>query len=165
MKDKPVSILLDTNIWLDYYIPDRKPHRQAKDLIEFSQTSNVVLVYNSPIIKDVFYLIRGFLKNKELALNGRITESSSIEIREIAWSCVDHMSEIAVAAPCGEPEIWIARQYRNLHHDFEDNLVLGSLETSKATYLVTSDADLLRHSPKAAFNAEDMLSLLQATVA
>ncbi len=71
------------------------------------------------------------------------------------------------AAPSGEgfsggqADIWYAEKLRGVHDDFEDNLVLAAAERVKATYLVTSDEQLLKHATVATLTPERALAALK----
>ena len=91
-----------------------------------------------------------------------MTESQALACNEYAWACVGAMRGIAVASPIGEPQVWLACHYKDIHCDFEDDLVLAALETSKADFLVTNDEALCRKAPKGALSAADMLAYLRA---
>ena len=57
--------------------------------------------------------------------------------------------------------MWLASHYEDLHGDFEDDLVLAALETSKADFFVTNDEVLRGKAPTGAFDAADMLAYLR----
>ena len=71
------------------------------------------------------------------------------------------MMENAIAVPIGEPQVWLASHFEDLHNDFEDDLVLAALESSKAEFLVTNDDTLRKKAPKGAYDVCDMLIYLR----
>ena len=50
-------LLLDTNVWLDNYIPTRPGHETARRLLRHARNNGVQLVYAVGTIKDAFYLV------------------------------------------------------------------------------------------------------------
>lgn len=80
----------------------------------------------------------------------------------MTWDCLNHMAEIAVAVPIGEPQVWLARHYRDLHEDYEDDLVLAAVETSQADYFVTGDKRLTGKCASPTFTAAEMIAFLKA---
>ena len=81
---------------------------------------------------------------------------------EVAWSCLSVMDEIATAVACDQADVWMARNQRCLHEDYEDNLVVAAAQRAHADCLVTNDQNLLKHSPIAALSCTDALAYLQA---
>lgn len=84
-------------------------------------------------------------------------------IAEIAWGCVDNLCEFATAVGLDNSDVWLARKYRTLHDDFEDNFILAAAERAKVDFLVTSDQSLLRKATVAALSPQDMLAVLKAS--
>ena len=58
--------------------------------------------------------------------------------------------------PVGQNEALRAMTYRDLHDDFEDDLLLAAAARVDADYVVTSDRALLRHAPVACLDPVDM---------
>ena len=48
------SLLIDTNVWLDYFLPDRAGGKEAIDLIVFAIDYEFPHHYPAAIVKDVF---------------------------------------------------------------------------------------------------------------
>lgn len=161
-EEMPPTLLLDTNIWIDYYLGDRPGSKAAAELISAADIRKITLAYPALSIKDLYYVLNQETKREFRKATGALTEPQALACREYAWACVDAMREIAVAAPIGEPQVWLACHYKEVHGDLEDDLVLASLETSKADFLVTNDEVLCRKAPKGALSATDMLAYLKA---
>lgn len=158
--DCPVA-LLDTNIWLDYYDHDRLGHTNALQLVNELEKGGFTIVYASTSAKDMFYVLGSTLKKKAQEQSGQLTQRQAEAAASAAWGCLRNMTAIAVAAPIGEPQIWLAEHMHDLHDDFEDNLILAAVETSKADYFVTNDTTLLGKSACPAFTCADMVAFLQ----
>lgn len=160
MKGRPSLLLLDTNIWLDNYLGYRPFSAESRELIARSAGLGITLAYAAVSIKDVFYCINSELKRMVREQEGRVSDSDARACNETAWSCIQNMGALAVAVTVAEPQVSLARHYRRLDWDFEDDLILATLECSKADYLVTNDAVLQRKCPFPALDSKDMLALL-----
>lgn len=159
--NQPV-LLIDANVWLDCFDGSRPASKEAMALFAYADEHRMTLAYPAASIKDVYYALALAMKRKCREEHGSLTEAQAIICNEYAWACVDAMRDIAVAAPIGEPQVWLACHYKDIHGDFEDDLVLAALETSKADFLVTNDEVLCRKAPKGALSTADMLAYLRA---
>lgn len=158
----PVTILLDTNIWLDYFLGWRDMSQVAQRVIGRALELGCTLVYALPSVKDVYYLVASEHKRLERLETGSLSEAAVCAARASAWGCVNAMQEMACAVPLDHTDVWVASKQRVLHGDFEDDLVIAAAFRAKVDYLVTNDEGLLRHCPVAALDARDMLALLDA---
>ena len=156
-----LALFLDTNVWLDYYLPWRSGYAAAQRLIVSAFEQNQTLAYAVPSIKDVFYMSAAEYKRAERAATGDLSESAARAAAVAAWGCVNNMQEIATAIPLDHTDVWMASKQRALHGDFEDDLVIAAAMRGKVDYLVTNDDALLRHCPVAALSASDMCTVLE----
>lgn len=156
-----LSLLLDTNVWLDYYLPWRSGYATARQLIVGAFEQNQTLAYAVPSIKDVFYMTAAEYKRAERAATGTLSESAARAAVATAWGCVNNLQEIACAVPLDHTDVWVASKQRVLHGDFEDDVVIAAAMRCGVDYLVTNDGALLRHCPVAALSASDMCKLLE----
>lgn len=155
-------LLLDTNVWLDAFLPERVPKSAAQKLIALALRRNVELLYPVHIVPDVFYL--AFIDIKRLLRGQGPDELIAQAARTTAWEYVNGMREVASAVGADNSDVWLASKLEALHGDIEDNLVLAAAKRARADYLVTSDRRLLSHAPLAgvvALPPEDMLAVLQ----
>ncbi|MDO4290856.1 MAG: PIN domain-containing protein [Eggerthellaceae bacterium] len=155
--ENPIA-LLDTNVWLDHFLGNRPKSAHATNLITYAAAHDITLAYSAGEVKDVYYLIGQELKRERRKTAGTLTQSDALACSEVAWACVDNMTALATAISVGEPQVWLARHFRSLHNDFEDNLVLAALETSKADVFVTNDETIRSKSPVPSFSPEDTLA-------
>lgn len=158
-KSFPV-LLLDTNIWMDNYFGYRSESAAARALVAYANEHNCTLAYAATSTKDLFFLAGSELKRLVREQKGSLSEKDAKACSEMAWACLKNMTSIAVAAPVGEPQIWLATHYRDLHEDYEDDLVLAAAEESKADYLVTNDQALFGKAAVPVFTSSDMLAYL-----
>lgn len=160
---QPVSMLLDTNVWLDAFLPGRKLADSVRRLISLAQRADAVIYYPVHTMPDVFYL--SFIGVKRLLHGQADDEVVAAAARTTAWELVNTMRDIAVAVGSDQADVWLACKSEHIHNDVEDNLVLAAMKRSKADYLVTSDKRLIAHAPLASVAAvtpEDMLRVLEA---
>ena len=153
-------LLIDTNVWLDNYIPDRPRHRVVGELLSEAMRQEHDLLYAVSSIKDVYYLV-GHAYKRQARNEGRLDDATSRAIDEIAWACIANMDEIATAVGADGSDVWLARRYRSLHADFEDDLVLAACRRAHADYLVTNDRKLLAHADVCAKTPRQMVELLK----
>lgn len=156
-------ILLDTNVWLDAFLPERAERSAARELIALALKLNVDLLYPVHILPDVFYL--AFIDIKRLLRGQGSDELVAQAARTTAWEYVNSMRETATAVGADNSDVWLASKWEYLHGDIEDNLVLAASKRAQADYTVTSDKRLLSHAPLAgvvAVSPEDMLAVLRA---
>lgn len=154
-------LLIDTNVWLDYFIAARTNHASAFSLIDYAISRGVQLAYAPHALKDAFYLCQAKAKENARDEKGTLSEADARIAADIAWNLVDGIAEHATAIGVDESDVWIARKYRAAHDDLEDNLVLAAAQRSKATFLVTNDERLIKHAPVPALTAEDALAHLR----
>lgn len=160
-EETPVSLLLDTNIWLDYYLGTRLGHDLAMRLIASAVEAGANLLYAISSSKDVYFLVDAGLKRLYREQHGgRLSEEAALAANEAAWGCVNHLSELACAVPCDASDVWIAQKQKSLHGDYEDDLIIAAAKRAQVDCLVTSDEALRRHAPVTAFSVEDAITYL-----
>ena len=159
------ALLLDTNVWLDYYLAARAGHQMACTLIEHACASDVELLYTVGGSKDLYYLVALYFKRTARAAgakgSGELSPEQAQAAAQAAWACVDHLDEIATAVGCDQSDIWMARKQRGLHPDYEDDLVIAAALRAHGACLVTSDVRLIAHAPVAALSPADALAYLE----
>lgn len=156
--EAPCRLLLDTNVWLDYYGPSRSGHAAAMKLIADAIASGAELLYAITSSKDLFYLIAAGLKRQYRdEHDGALTDGAARAAQEVAWGCLGHMNEVATPVGCDMLDVQLARKQRRLHGDYEDDLVIAAVMRSQRCLLVTRDEGLLRHAPVAALSVPDAL--------
>ena len=133
-------LLLDTNVWVSYYLSGSGLAEDAGELVRASLANDIELFYAPTSLKDAFYIIPRELKRAE-AESG--VETSPASRRAVAWACTQHMREIATPAPLTGVECDLAHMLRSMNADLEDNIVVACAETCHADYLVTYDRQLI----------------------
>ncbi|MBQ9005147.1 MAG: hypothetical protein IJ092_02115, partial [Atopobiaceae bacterium] len=99
-------ILLDTNVWLDAFLPGRAARVIAQELITLALKCHVDLLYPVHIISDVFYL--AFIDIKRLLRGQGSDELVAQAARSTAWEYVNSMREIATAVGADNSDVWLA---------------------------------------------------------
>lgn len=162
MASQRSALLIDTNIWLDCFLPDRPGRDNAISLILYAYEHSYALLYPTAIVKDVFYLTANAFKHDMRSKNGALAERDAAIATELAWGCVNAMRDRATGVGADESDLWMACKLQSVHNDLEDNLVIAAAERANATYLITNDEALAKHAPVAALTPGDALALLQA---
>lgn len=155
------TLLLDTNVWLDYFLGWRDMSPTSRRLVELALNQDCTLAYAVSSVKDVYYIVASEHKRLERAAEGSLGKGAVAAANAAAWGCVNALQEMACAVPLDHTDVWMASKQRVLHADFEDDLFIAAALRAKADYLVTNDERLLRHCPVAALDARDMVALLQ----
>ena len=151
------KFLLDTNVWLDYFLDRSALHERAVDFVCAAVAGDAALLTALPSVKDCYFLVQLELKRMERAANGSISESAASAINAVAWSCVSSMRKLSLIVPSAENDMIEALIMRDLHQDFEDNLVAAAALHAKADYLVSSDKQLIAHQPVPCISLEDAI--------
>ena len=95
MVSSPRIILVDTNVWLDQYLPARPHKEESQAFLDSALAQGIELAYPTSIIKDVFYIVVNEFKRIVRSETGSLTESDTRAIQQLAWGVVDNMQEIA----------------------------------------------------------------------
>lgn len=162
LQDFTTRLLFDTNVWLDYYDALRPAHGDAMELYSYAKRQGIALLYAVHCAKDVFFLLNATLKRGVIAEKGRLSDADALVARDAAWGALEHLHQEAFAVGADESDVWLACRLRNLHGDFEDNLLVAAVRRAEATYLVTNDEQLIRHAPVPTLSSCDALAALRA---
>lgn len=154
-------LLVDTNIWLDYFNPRRPQHAEAVRFIELAYKHDAQLLYAVSSSKDIFYLFSKALKDL-LILDKKLPLSTADAqaINAMTWDAIEDLNKLATPVACDIADVWLAQKYSSLHSDYEDNLIIAAAQRAKADYLVTNDEKLLRHCPVACADIHDAISFI-----
>ena len=160
MSEATRRILVDTNVWLDYFIPSRRGRSVAIEFLRDACTVQVDLLCAATSSKDLFYLISSEHKAWYRREHGSLSQDAAVAATSLAWDCLDVLSQLATPVPCDLSDIWMASKQRNLHSDYEDDLIIAAAIRSQADLLVTNDAKLCSHAPVAVMNVENARNYL-----
>lgn len=155
------TMLVDTNVWLDYFLGDRANHASSKEFILQARITETPLVITPHSLCDVFYIVQAQLKLKNRVDGKLAPEEAASSARDVAWTIVDCILNIATVGPADQMDAYFAAKNRMQHCDFEDNMVIACAKRTGARMLVTNDQDLIRHvNTMVAMTAKDAAALL-----
>ena len=158
----PLKLLLDANIWLDLYLPDRMHHECSNELIDLAIAMDAEVCYAANTITDVFYLVKATQKEALRSDGLKLSEGLSSAASEVAWGCIRNMYDIAAPIPTSIPVLFLATKMKDVHPDFEDDVVLASGQTADVDFLVTNDKALLAKAIIPALSSRDMVAYLKS---
>lgn len=163
MTNLPCKMLIDTNVWIDYFLcRDVRAHKATRDLVVSAITANAVLYTSPTSLTDVFFVLgqeaKAFLREDGEAIGKNLAAA----VRESSWASLRTMMELSLIVPLAQVEALSAFTFRELHDDFEDDLILAAAERADVDYVVTSDKRLRLHAPRACLSVADMLKVLKA---
>ncbi len=140
MRETQRRLLLDTNIWIAFFLDMGALTDEITELVNSCMRNSIELLYAPTTLKDVFYIVPRQLKRIE---EEKGEQTSPAARRATAWACAQGMREIATPAPLTGAECDLAHMLRSLNADLEDNLVVACAETCHADYIVTLDKQLI----------------------
>ena len=153
-------IMLDVNVVLDDYLPDRETGLMSRELIDRCRLAGIELLYPAASVQNIFYVIVSALKRAVRSEGREVTPAVSDTITRLAWSCVDNLEELGTPVGMDGSDIWLAGKHRDLNPDLEDDLVIAACKRAGADYLATNDRKLREKSPVPALSPEDLLALI-----
>ena len=81
----PLKLLLDTNVWLDYFLARTPGHRGAAELVALAEGSEKVALYTSALsVKDIAYLLERDMKSGAREAGLVVSEMVAAAARETA---------------------------------------------------------------------------------
>lgn len=158
---KQTKVLVDTNLWIDKYIPHGPTSEASREVLRLCVSDDIALLYPMRSLVDVFWQVTRDRKNWLRREYGEITEAQARAVNADAWACVDNMMEVGAPVGADVSDVWIAQHLRDMHPDFEDDMVLAAARRAGVDYLVTSDRQLIQKADVVALTPEDMLTVLR----
>ena len=155
------ALVLDTNVWLDYFLAERPGHADAFRFVDAAVEAEVPLLVASHSMKDFWYLFWQSNKHANAREGSMEAEEASQTAKHVSWAVVEHISDLATVVGSDESDAWLARKMRSTHDDYEDNLVVAAALRAKPDLLVSSDQALIAHCPVAAATPKDALGYLE----
>ena len=159
---KVMKLLIDTNIWVDYFLSRSSECRAVTKLLSLAAASESFALYVvSHSIKDISYILASTMKEQARRCDGELKPEAAAAAREVAWGCVRNMLDRAIVIPVGQAEILQAFTYKRIHDDLEDDIVLGAAYRAGIDYIVTHDKPISCHSPIPCIDVTQALELLK----
>ena len=161
MSAKPSAILIDTNVWVDYYVARGPRHEASVALVDALEGGQTVPFTALTSLKDTYYLIAATLKRMARESSVEVDSSLAAAANETAWGCVRNLVSIAPnIVRMGAPEALRALSIKETDPDFEDALIIAAAERVKARYIVTADRGLATRSPIPCVDPREMADIL-----
>lgn len=158
----PLKLLIDTNVWIDYFLSRSSECRQATELlVRAGESESVALYVVSHSIKDIAYILASTMKEQARRCAGELTEEAAAAAREVSWGCVRNMLDQAIVIPVGQTEILQAFTYKAVHDDLEDDILLGAAYRAGIDCIVTHDKRLAQRSPIACIDIGQALAMVR----
>lgn len=158
----PLKLLVDTNVWMDYFLVRQEPHREAVELVRLAFGSEDVVLYAVSLsLKDLAHLLENMFRRDVRESAGDVSPQAAAAARETAWGCVRAVVDKALVVPVGHAEVLQAFTLRTAHDDFEDDLLLGAAYRADVDYVVTGNAALAHRSPVPCVNASRAVELIR----
>lgn len=158
----PEKVLCDTSVWLDYFLGNRAQHDVARQFVDKCEEEGIALLVSPTSLNDFFHLCQLELQQGIMKATGDFTPQQESAARDVAWADLENLSELATVVTADASDVWLARTHRQVHADFEDNLVVAAAQRAKADFLITNDEQLLKHAPVAALSVADAIKVLEA---
>lgn len=161
MTEGAKMLMVDTNVWVDLYIPGRPLRESSLAFFEAAEKANVELVFTLEIARAVFRLVAHEAKAWVRQDKGSLSDAYARAISAHTWDFMQDMQEHGTAIGSATADLWLASKLRDEHAEIEDNLIVAACMRIGASYLVTNDRALLRHAPVAAVTPSQMVRLLE----
>ncbi len=157
------TLLLDTNVWLDYFDQSRVGFASAVALIRLARQEGIDLLIAPTSCKDFYYQCALAIKRDVRRAGREVTREVADAAEEYAWGCLQSITEIATVASMGLVDVAMSRTIHRVHRDFEDDLIVAVATRCQVTYLVTGDRRLAADSPVPTLNVAQVLKLLSSS--
>lgn len=160
---RPLKLLIDTNIWLDYFLGRTNATGPTVELFSrAAEAEDIVLFSSSLSVKDIYYILGRTMK-ADARREGALTPEAIAAADETAWACVRLIRQKSIIASVGADEVFDSFVFKHHHNDFEDDLILGVANRIDADYVVTGDKDLIKHTNGVCIDVYQALRLVGET--
>ena len=154
-----LAFLIDTNVWIDFFIDRGRNHDLAVAFVLASRERDIPLFTPIGSTKDVYFAVACELKRMQREEAGMVSEEFANAVDEVAWSCLSALRKQSTVVAADASDMIEAMVQRSIHGDYEDNLVIAAAIRASATHIVSSDAQLQRHSPIPCIGIAEALEL------
>lgn len=161
---KGLSLLLDTNVWIDFFVDRSRRHEAAVSLVKAARAHDVPLFTAIEATKDVFFTVACELKRMQRDETGTVTEAFANAANEAAWSCLSTLRRQSCIVAADASDMVEAMVQRASHGDYEDNLVVAAAMRASATHIVSSDKQLQKRSPVDCIGIEEAVCLIEGSL-
>ena len=166
--DGILKLLIDTNVWMDYFSGRSDRTANVARLFEIADVSEQIALFASSLsVKDVSYLVSAAIKRECRRKNGSLSDNAIAAAgetaAETAWACVRLIRQKSIIASGGADEVFDSFVFKYHHNDFEDDLMLGVANRIDADHVVTEDKNLIKHTNGVCINVEQALKLVEGS--
>ena len=154
------GLLLDTNVLLDYCLPNRPDSKTSFQLIDVCVKQEIPLYCAATSLTDVFYIVERAIRH---AISKEGKQNNGVS-HEIAWGVLSCIENIVQVVGVDASDVWLATKNRTLHNDFEDNVIVAAAMRANAKHLVTNDARLKDESCVSALRPSQVLALIDTKI-
>ena len=105
MSALPHALLLDTNVWLDNYLPFRTGHEDATRLLTYAQQAEVHLLYAMGSLQDLAYVLQASAKEQFRRIGRQVDQEAAAVARAFSLDCLANLRTIATAVGADESDL------------------------------------------------------------
>lgn len=138
-----LNLLVDTNVWLDYFL-GRKHAKDAVRMLNKARECEDVVATAPCIMKDVFYIASSRVKKRARSSGANIDDGDGRAINAAAWSCLKSMQERSIIVGQGFGQHLEAMLLEEECSDYEDDLLVATAKTCSIDYIITNDQKLIK---------------------
>ena len=143
MSARSMRILVDTNVWLDQFLPNRPHGQESREFVDRAVEQGAAFAYAAGSLKDVFYIIGNECKRLARSDSDELAEADARFAQEYAWGCIEAIQDLASPVGMDVADIRKASIWRRSNADFEDNLIRAAADRLEADLVVTWDKGML----------------------
>ena len=155
-------ILLDDNVWPDFFVPGRYGSATVTRLVRSATGHGAQLLYPARAMADLFLEVRRDAAEWVRASEGEVSKEAARACHDYAWGCMEDLHELAEAVAVDDADVYAALKYRSLSEDLEDNFLLVAAQRAGVDFLVTSDRVLMGKATVVTLTPQDMLTVLES---
>ncbi len=163
MSAVPSALLVDTNVWLDFFLK-RPSFDEASAFMACARCNHADLFVTVAATADIAYLLEAGYKKEARRAGLGMGSSVAACAKQFARSCMKNLQELATPIGMDTADMWVANSLYSLHPDYEDDLMLAAAERANMDYLVTSDDALIKHASIPALTPADARKLIESFV-
>ena len=139
-----MRILVDTNIFLDFLLPDPKFQNSARLFFEYCHDSKSQIYVIAMTIRDIGYIAHRRLHDK----------SKSVSLQRAVYSICSKIVPISADAAISA--------FYDGRPDYEDSLIMEAAEESMCDFIVTRNAPDFVDGIVPAYDVDDFLKLVNS---
>jgi len=165
MSDRSPLLMVDTNVWVDLFVPKRPNREESLAFFAAARDAGAELVFTLEIARAVYRIVSYEAKGWVRQGKGELSEDYARAIASQSWDFVASMQELGTAVGSSTSDLWFAAKMRDTHAEIEDDLIVAACRRVGADYLVTNDKALMAHASVATVTPGMMAKLLQISPA